>query len=108
VEEFGVIQTIKTATPDAVEFVDREIPSEYFPPGSQPEDHWSTVFYGNLVHNFCQEILGERTEDQGDFAQSARVQEVINAATLSHRERRWVDLPLPSDLEMPPAQTMPW
>ena len=27
-------------------------------------------------------------------AQSARVQEVINAAEKSHRERRWVDLPL--------------
>jgi predicted dehydrogenase len=108
VEEFGVIQTIKTATPDAVEFVEREIPPEYFPPGARPDDHWSTAFYGNLVHNFCQEILGERTEDQGDFAQSARVQEIINAATLSHREHRWVDLPLPRDLEMPPAQTMPW
>ncbi|HSM06922.1 MAG TPA: Gfo/Idh/MocA family oxidoreductase [Longimicrobiales bacterium] len=108
VEEFGVIQTIKTATPDAVEFVEREIPPEYFPPGARPDDHWSTAFYGNLVHNFCQEILGDRTEDQGDFAQSARVQEIINAATLSHRQRRWVDLPLPGDLEMPGAQTMPW
>ena len=28
------------------------------------------------------------------FEQSARVQELINAATLSHREGRWVHLPL--------------
>lgn len=28
------------------------------------------------------------------FEQSARVQELINAATLSHREERWVHLPL--------------
>jgi predicted dehydrogenase len=108
VEEFGVIQTIKTASADAVEFVDRPIPPEYFPPGAHPDDHWSTAFYGNLVHNFCQEILGHRTEDQGDFAQSARVQEIINAVTLSHRERRWVDLPLDRGMEMPPGQTMPW
>ena len=33
VEEFGVIQTIHTAKPDAVEFVQREIPAKYFPPG---------------------------------------------------------------------------
>ncbi|MGE3618636.1 MAG: Gfo/Idh/MocA family protein [Gemmatimonadales bacterium] len=99
VEEFGVIQTIHTATADAVEFVQREIPAEYFPPGFRTDDPWSTAFYGNLVHNFCQEIVGEGAANQGNFAQSARVQEVINAAALSHRERRWVDLPLD------PAQT---
>lgn len=94
VEEFGVIQTIHTATPDAVEFVPREIPREYFAPGYQEGDHWGTAFYGNLVHNFCEEILDGGDTNQGDFAQSARVQEVINAVALSHRERRWVDLPL--------------
>ncbi|MGE3278018.1 MAG: Gfo/Idh/MocA family protein [Vicinamibacterales bacterium] len=108
VEEFGKIQSIKTATPDAVEFVEREIPAKYFAPGAQPDDHWSTAFYGNLVHNFLQEILDGGETNQGNFAQSARVQEVINAVTLSHRERRWVDLPLPRDQEMPPAQVMPW
>ncbi|HSG48912.1 MAG TPA: Gfo/Idh/MocA family oxidoreductase [Longimicrobiales bacterium] len=108
VEEFGEIQTIKTATPDAVEFVEQEIPERYFAPGARPDDHWSTAFYGNLVHDFMQEIAGGRTRSQGDFAQSARVQEVINAVTLSHRERRWVDLPLPRDLKMPDAETMPW
>jgi predicted dehydrogenase len=94
VEEFGVIQTIHTAQPDAVEFVEREIPQEYFPPGYEEGDLWSTAFYGNLVHNFLQEIASSGGENQGNFAQAARVQEIINAATLSHRERRWVDLPL--------------
>lgn len=94
VEEFGVIQTIHTATPDAVEFVPREIPARYFAPGARPDDHWGTVFYGNLVHNFCEEIAEGGDRNQGDFAQSARVQEVINAVALSHRERRWVELPL--------------
>lgn len=106
VDEFGSIQTIHTARPDAVEFVRREIPGRFFPPGTRPDDPWSTVFYGNLVHDFCREIV-EGTPPQGDFAQSARVQEIINAVALSHRERRWVDLPLPrdADLNLPAS---PW
>lgn len=108
VEEFGEIQTLKTAAPDAVEFVEREIPRRYFAPGARPDDHWSTAFYGNLVHNFMEEIVAGGDVNQGDFAQSARVQEVINAVTLSHREGRWIDLPLDRSLEMPAAETMPW
>jgi predicted dehydrogenase len=94
VEEFGVIQTIHTAKPDAVEFVQQEIPACYFPPGYQKGDPWGTTFYGNLVHNFCEEVLEGGDTNQGNFAQSARVQEIINAVTLSHREHRWVELPL--------------
>jgi len=97
VEEFGVIQTIHTATADGVEFVQREIPSRYFPPGAQPADHWSAAFYGNLAHNFCEEIVAGGPVNQGNFAQSARVQEIINAVTLSHRQHRWVNLPLAAD-----------
>jgi len=93
-EEFGTIQTIHTATKDEVEFVAREIPNRYFPPGYRPDDPWGAAFYGNLVHDFCEEILSGGSRNQGNFAQSARVQEVINAVALSHRERRWVDLPL--------------
>jgi predicted dehydrogenase len=100
VEEFGVIQTIHTAKADSVEFVEREIPKRYFAPGARPDDHWSTAFFGNLVHDFCREILDGGDRNQGDFAQSARVQEIINAASLSHRRRAWVDLPLgDADLE---------
>ncbi|HRB11971.1 MAG TPA: Gfo/Idh/MocA family oxidoreductase [Vicinamibacteria bacterium] len=94
VDEFGVIQTIHTAKPDAVEFVQREIPAKYFPPGFETTDPWSTAFYGNLVHNFCEEIASGGAVNQGNFAQSARVQEIINAVTHSHRTRQWVDLPL--------------
>jgi len=32
--------------------------------------------------------------NQGNFAQSARVQQIINTVTQSHREHRWVNLPL--------------
>ena len=91
------MQTVHTATPDAVEFVQREIPKRYFAPGARPDDHWSTAFYGNLVHDFCREILDGGDTNQGNFAQSARVQEIINAAALSHRRRAWVDLPLSED-----------
>ncbi len=94
VDEFGVIQTIHTATPEAVEFVQQSIPPRYFPPGFREDDPWSTAFYGNLVHNFCQEIRDGGSTNQGDFAQSARVQEIITAVTRSHREHRWVKLPL--------------
>ena len=101
VEEHGVIQTLHTATPDAVEFVQREIPSQYFPPGHQPDDPWSTVFYGNLVHDFCREILEGGDFNQGNFAQSARVQEIINAVAASHRRRAWVELPLHAEDSTP-------
>jgi predicted dehydrogenase len=94
VSEFDVIQTLKKATPDAVEFVDVEIPARFFPPGHQKEDRWDTVFYGCLVQNFLEEIVNGGDTNQGNFAQSARVQEVINAAAQSHREHRWVNLPL--------------
>jgi len=94
VEEFGVIQSIKTATPDAVEFVEREIPHRYMPPGCQPDDDWGRAFYGNLAHNFCEEIIAGDDVNQGNFAQAARVQEIINAVTLSHRRHGWVALPL--------------
>jgi hypothetical protein len=85
---------MRTATADAVEFVPRDIPARYFPPGYRPDDAWGAAFFGNLVHDFCAEIVRGGPVNQGNFAQSARVQEVINAVTISHRRRAWVDLPL--------------
>lgn len=92
VEEFGVPQTLHQATPDAVEFVPVEIPDKFFPPGYQPGEEWSSLFFVNLVHNFMEEIHSGGSENQGNFAQSARVQQIINAVEQSYRERRWVDL----------------
>ena len=94
VEEFGVCQTLHSAKPDAVEFVPVEIPERFFPPQHMPGEPWPSLFYCNLVHNFNQEILSGGDENQGNFAQNARVQEIINAVEMSYRERRWVDLPL--------------
>ena len=86
----------KSTSPDAheVEYVDVAIPDEYFPPGYTPGEPWPAMFYANLVHNFMEEIVSDSNENQGNFAQNARVQEIINAVEISHRERRWVDLPL--------------
>jgi predicted dehydrogenase len=91
VEEFGICQTIKTATKDSVEFVEREIPEKYFPAGGTSREPWPFLFYSNLLRNFTDEILGEATETQGDFAQGALVQRTINAFEHSARERRWVN-----------------
>src|SRR6266550_3184953 len=94
VEEFGECQTLRAAKPNAVEFVPMEIPERFFPPGYTPGEPWPSLFYANLVHDFMQEITDGGEENQGNFAQSAKVQEIINAVALSHREHRWVNLPL--------------
>jgi predicted dehydrogenase len=94
VEEFGECQVLRSATPDAVEFVQMEIPERFFPPGYVKGEWWRSLFYSNLVHNFAQEIAQGGDTNQGNFAQSAKVQEIINAVEISHRERRWVELPL--------------
>jgi predicted dehydrogenase len=92
VEEFGECQTLHKATPDSVEFVPVEVPDRFFPPGYVPGEAWPSLFYCNLVHNFMEEIVSGGAENQGNFAQSARVQQIINAVDLSFRERRWVDI----------------
>lgn len=90
VEEFGICQTIKTATKDSVEFVEREIPQQYFPTGGTSREPWPFLFYSNLIKNFTDEILGDVPATQGDFAQGALVQRTINAFEYSYRQRRWV------------------
>jgi predicted dehydrogenase len=90
VEEFGICQTIKTATKNSVEFVEREIPERYFPSGGTSREQWPSLFYSNLIGNFVDEIVGQAPEAQGDFAQGALVQRTINAFERSFRQRRWV------------------
>ncbi len=87
---------LQSTSPEAheVEYVETAIPDSYFPPGYVPGEPWPAMFYANLIHNFMGEIVADSGENQGNFAQSARVQEIINAVEISHRERRWVDLPL--------------
>jgi predicted dehydrogenase len=93
VEEFGKAETIKVAKPDAVEFVEREIPARFYPKGGSNNESWRSLFYANLIASFLDEIIDD-VPTQGDFTDGAWVQEVINAVELSFRERRWVSLPL--------------
>lgn len=86
----------KSTSPNAheVEYVDTAIPDSFYPPGYTAGEPWPSMFYANLVHNFMEEIVSGGEENQGNFAQNAIVQEIINAVEISFRERRWVDLPL--------------
>jgi len=97
IEEFGVAETIKTATPDDVEFKELEIPQRFYPAGGHAQESWPTLFYANLIRDFVDEIVEDRQQTQGDFVDGAKVQEVINAVERSHHERRWVNLPLGRD-----------
>ncbi len=94
VEEFGVAETIKIATPDDVEFKQVEIPQRFYPTGGHPRESWRSLFYANLVKDFIDEILDGGERNQGNFEDGAWVQEAINAVEKSFHERRWVDLPL--------------
>jgi predicted dehydrogenase len=94
VAEFGICQTIRTATKDQVEFVEREIPQEFFPAGGSSREDWDFLFYSGLCADFATEILSGGSTNQGDFAQGALVQETINAFEASHHARAWVDFPL--------------
>jgi predicted dehydrogenase len=94
VEEFGVAETIKVATPDAVEFKELEIPRRFYPVDGHPKESWRSLFYANLIRDFVDEILEGGDRNQGNFVDGAWVQEAINAVARSHHERRWVGLPL--------------
>jgi predicted dehydrogenase len=95
VEEFGIAETIKTATPDDVEFKEQEVPARFYPEGGHPRESWPTLFYANLIKDFLDELTTDTPANQGNFYDGAWVQEIINAVELSYRERRWTDLPLP-------------
>jgi hypothetical protein len=94
VEEFGVAETIKVATPNDVEFKELEIPERFYPAGGHPKESWRSLFYANLIKDLIDEIQDGGERNQGNFEDGAWVQEVVNAVELSFHERRWVDLPL--------------
>lgn len=94
VEEFGVAETVKLATPDSVEFKEMVIPDRFYPPGGHARESWRSLFYANLIRDFIGEILDGGERNQGNFDDGAWVQEVINAVERSHHEQRWVSLPL--------------
>jgi predicted dehydrogenase len=93
VEEAGICETLRAATPDQVEFRELEVPARWYPPGGSRQESWRTLFYANLINSFIGEILSGDATNEGDFGDGAWVQEVINAVEHSFRERRWVSLP---------------
>ena len=97
--EFGVPEIIRTATPDKVEFKQIQIPPKFFPHDFKEGEDMNHTWLSNLVANFIDEIEGETRKNEGNFDDGARVQEIINAVELSFEERRWVNLPLKSNLE---------
>ena len=94
VEEGGICETLRAATPDQVEFRELDIPARCYPPGGTRRESWRTLFYANLISSFIGEILAGDGSNEGDFGDGAWVQEVINAAEQSFRERKWISLPL--------------
>jgi predicted dehydrogenase len=94
VEEEGICETLRAATPDRVEFRAVEIPARCYPPGGSRHESWRTLFYANLISSFISEIQSGGDANEGDFGDGAWVQEVINAVEQSFRERRWIALPL--------------
>src|SRR4051812_33444387 len=94
VKERGVGEPLRAATAGEVEFRELEIPARFYPAGGSARESWRTLFYANLVGSFIGEILGDVAGNEGDFADGAWVQEVINAVEQSFRERRWATLPL--------------
>ena len=80
-----------------MEFVEREVPAEFFPPGGHSGEPWEYLFYSSLISDFISEIIGDRPACQGDFAQASLVQETINAFEASFRQRAWVSFPLTGD-----------
>jgi predicted dehydrogenase len=94
VEEAGVCETLRAAKPDQVEFRELDIPARCYPPGGSRSESWRTLFYANLISSFIGAIRGEVAGNEGDFADGAWIQEVINAVEASFRERRWIALPL--------------
>ena len=98
VEENGVCESLKAATGDQVEFREIDIPAKYYPPGGSKTESWRSLFYANLVHSFISEILSDGPQNEGNFEDGAHVQELINAVERSFRQRRWVSIPLSSEM----------
>src|SRR5882762_3310087 len=94
VEEAGICETLRAATPDEVEFRELEIPARCYPPDGARTESWRTPFYANLSSGLIGEIVSGDDTNEGDFGDGAWVQEVINAVEQSFRERRWISLPL--------------
>jgi len=93
VEEGGITESLKTANRDDWEFKEIEVPWQLYHNGGKNES-WVDLYFRNLAQAFVFDILEDR-EPEATFLAGVKAQEVEDSVYLSHRERRWVDLPLP-------------
>jgi predicted dehydrogenase len=92
ISEFGIAETLKFATAEAVEFREIELDASDFAPGTSRNTPWPELYYRNLVRHFVDEILDDRPQEC-TFHDGAKSQEIVDAIIKAHFERRWVDLP---------------
>ena len=104
VEEFGVMETLEGREARRGRVRRRRGAAAPLPARRRRARAVAALYYSNLTANFVDEILAGGDKNEGNFADAAWVQEVINAVEQSHHERGWVDLPAPAmKLELDPA-----
>lgn len=92
VEEAGISESLKIATPGNPEFRDVVIPERLYGTG-QRENSWINLYFRNLAQAFVSEIA-ENREPEANFLSGVKVQEIEDAVFLSHKKREWISLPL--------------
>jgi len=92
ITEFGVAETLKCASPDAVEFREVAIEPARLPPGTTLATPWPELYYRNLIRHFVDEIREGRPEEC-TFQDGAMSQQIVDTIIAAHAERRWLALP---------------
>lgn len=87
ISEFGIAETLRFATADAVEFQPIDITG--LPPGTTLATPWPELYYRNLIRHFVDEIVDGRPEEC-TFHDGAKSQQIVDAIVRAHRERCWV------------------
>ena len=67
VEEAGICETLRAATPDQVEFRELEVPARCYPPGGSRQESWRTLFYANLDQQLHRRDPERRRGERGRF-----------------------------------------
>lgn len=93
VEEKGINESLKVATIERPEFLETTIPSRLYGSGERSM-FWVDLYFHNLAEAFVSAILNDQ-EPEANFLAGLKVQEVEDAVFLSHRERSWINVPLP-------------
>jgi len=103
ITEFGVAESLKFASADAVEFRDVAIELTRLPPGTSLATPWPELYYRNLIRHFVDEILDD-TPEECTFRDGAMSQQIVDTIVAAHAQRRWLDLPpAPDDAAAPTA-----